>query len=225
MQVLSNLYNMSSQARTKHSLQDDKGFSNSIIKHKRISKNLHGKQPALWESVAKNLQKCGAENIGPCDCHERALVALCSGRQPSKSREMIVAKVEEQRAFRLFLWAAVACPMPSCPGRSLPRTCPCASSRERGIFIVGGAGSWRRRRNRTVIFLCSYSTGFSWVSGAALSLPGSASLWVRVYYQDLEHPWHSADCLRFGWVWKSSLGLKWFRANAINCCWLSCKVS
>ena len=93
MQVLSNLYNVSSQARTKQSLQDDKGFLNSIIKHKIISKNLHGKQSALGESVAENLQKCGTENIGPCDRRERASFALYSVRQHSERGELIVAKV------------------------------------------------------------------------------------------------------------------------------------
>lgn len=68
MQVLSNLYNASSQARTKQSLKDDKSFWNPIIRHKSISKNLHGKQSALGESVAKNSQKSGAENAGLCDC-------------------------------------------------------------------------------------------------------------------------------------------------------------
>lgn len=93
MRVLSNLYNVSSQARTKQSLQDDKGFSNSIIKHKSVSKNLHGKQSALGESVAKNLQKCGTENIGPCDCREHASFALYSARQHSEKGETIAAKV------------------------------------------------------------------------------------------------------------------------------------
>lgn len=93
MQVLSNLYNVSSQARTKQSLQDDKGFSNSIIKHKSTSKNLHGKQSALGESVAKNLQKYGTENVGPCDCQERASFALYSARQHSKRGDVIAAKV------------------------------------------------------------------------------------------------------------------------------------
>lgn len=93
MQVLSNLYNVSSQARTKHSLQDDKGFSNSIIKRKSISKNLHGKQSALGESVAKNLQKCRTENVAPCDRRECTSFALYSARQHSKRGEMFVAKV------------------------------------------------------------------------------------------------------------------------------------
>lgn len=86
MLVLSNLYNVSSQARTKQSLQDDKSFLNSIIKHKSISKNLHGKQPTLGESVAKNLQKRGTENTSLRDGHERASFALYAARQHSKKR-------------------------------------------------------------------------------------------------------------------------------------------
>lgn len=72
-------------------------------------------------------------------------------------------------------------------------------------------------------------TSFSWVSGAALTLLGSVSLEkglrVRACFRDSEYAWLSSWCLRFELVWKPSLGLTWFGANAINSYWLSPKVS
>lgn len=99
MQVLSNLYNASSQARTKQSLQDDKSFWNPIIRHKSISKNLHGKQCALGESVAKNSQKSGSEHAGLCDCWQQA---VHSARQHSKRGEWLWERFKNKRVFHLF---------------------------------------------------------------------------------------------------------------------------
>lgn len=176
MQVLSNLYNVSSQARTKPSLQDDKSSWNPIIRHKSISKNLHGKQSALGESVAKNAPKSGTENAALCDCRQHALFALHSARQHSKGGEWLWETFKNKELFTFSLGSCqlVACPTPSCPALSslsphqvflsAQGTFWCLSQRRR-IFI--GVGEERGQR---------YSPSFSWGSGAALSLLGSVSL-------------------------------------------------
>lgn len=157
MQVLSNLYNASSQARTKQSLQDDKSFWNPIIRHKSISKNLHGKQCALGESVAKNSQKSGSEHAGLCDCWQQA---LHSARQQSKRGEWLWERFKNKEFFTFSLGN----PMPSCPAlsslsplsfSSMLRALSGAFSRE-GEFLLVLEKEAEVGEERAEIFLCSY---------------------------------------------------------------------
>jgi len=100
-QVLSNLHHASSQARTKQSLQDDKAFSNSVIKHKSISRNLHGKQFALGK-VWRKTCKPGTENVAPSD--------PCLLSMLNKKRRNDFSKGLEMKSLLPFLWALTQCP-------------------------------------------------------------------------------------------------------------------
>lgn len=179
MQVLSNLYNASSQARTKQSLKDDKSFWNPIIRHKSISKNLHGKQSALGESVAKNSQKSGAENAGLCDCCQ--LLSLLYILH-SKRGEWLWERFKNKEFFTFSLGShqLFACPRLSCPALSslsplqlllCAQGTLCCLFQRRRILIGVGVGSWGWRGKRAEIFLCCYE--FSCSQPAGFAVPGA----------------------------------------------------
>lgn len=137
---------MSSQARTKQSLQDDKGFSNSVIKHKSISRNLHGKQFALGK-VWRKTCKPGTENVAPSD--------PCLLSMLNKKRRNDFSKGLEMKSLLPFLWALTQCPAvqrgpywASSSSSCMLGTFTCTFSRTGGLFVADGVRSWGCRGNK-----------------------------------------------------------------------------
>lgn len=118
------------------------------------------------------------------------------GGSPQKVGKWLWQKFKNKELFAFFSLGSCCLPNarlprtilaepPPCPGRvlvPLPEKEGYLLLVEREVEDGEETGQW---------YSCAL-TGFSWVSGAALSLPGSASLEkglrMMVYYQDLDHP-------------------------------------